>query len=173
MSIDPVGLPYRACVGIVLINGSGLVWQGRRIASAEPGAPLPYWQCPQGGIDPGETPQDAALRELYEETGTANAEILGSTPGWLDYDLPEHLIGVALKGKYRGQRQKWFALRYLGDDADFAIIPKPPHKQEFDQWRWGRLNDLPGQVIPFKRSVYEALVVEFSPLLAQFEARAG
>jgi putative (di)nucleoside polyphosphate hydrolase len=173
MSIDPAALPYRACVGIVLINKSGLVWQGHRIAHTEAGVTSSYWQCPQGGIDPGETPEAAALRELHEETGTTRAEILGAVSGWLSYDLPEDQIGIAFKGKYRGQRQKWFALRYLGDDTDFSIIPPPPHKQEFDKWRWGPLNEMPGLVVPFKRPVYETLVAEFSPLLVQFENQAS
>jgi len=117
---------------------------------------------PQGGIDPGEDPRAAARRELEEETGITDVEILGETAGWLTYDLPEHLIGVAWKGKYRGQKQKWFAVRYIGPDSAVVIDPPAgsPHKKEFDAWRWVPIDELEATVVPFKRAVYRGAIAE-------------
>ncbi len=143
---------YRPCAGAVLFNSDGLVWVGERIDA--PGA----WQLPQGGIDRGESPYAAALRELREETGAAHVVLLGEAPGWLRYDLPEELRGRVWRGRYRGQTQKWFAFRYLGDDADFDIAN---HSPEFSAWRWVSLSELPGLAIDFKRPVYESLVKAF------------
>src|SRR3954447_4758079 len=118
---------YRAAVGIMLLNGDGRVFVGQRIDT--PGA----WQMPQGGIDDGEEPRSAALRELKEETGIDKAEVLGETEGWLRYELPAELHGKVWGGRYRGQRQKWFAMRFTGTDADVALATEHP---EFDAWRW-------------------------------------
>lgn len=165
-AVDPETLPYRPCVGIMLINRDGLVWVGNRMmadggAHELTGAAL-TWQMPQGGIDDGEAPREAALRELKEETGTDKARIIGETKTWLTYDLPPHLVGIALRGKYRGQKQKWFAMRFLGTDGDIDIAADD--HQEFSEWAWVPLDELLGLIVPFKRSVYEQLVAEFRPL---------
>jgi putative (di)nucleoside polyphosphate hydrolase len=119
------------------------------------------WQMPQGGIDPGEEPRAAALRELEEETGTANAELVAETKGWLTYDLPEALVGKVWGGRYRGQAQKWFAARFLGRDAEIDI-QKHPHP-EFSAWQWARLDELPSLIVGFKRALYTELVAELGP----------
>ena len=152
MSAD---LPYRPCVGIMLFNKDGKVFVGKRIDQTVEG-----WQMPQGGIDKGETPRQAALRELQEEVGTDKAEVVGEMDEWVTYDLPPHLIGVAFHGKYKGQRQKWFALRFLGQDSDIDIAA---HNPEFAAWKWAPLDDLPALIIPFKREVYVAVVAELGP----------
>ena len=145
-------LPYRPCVGIALFNETGQVWIGNRIGFE--GA----WQLPQGGIDPGETAEQAARRELGEEIGTDKAEIIAETPEWLTYDLPDHLIGKAFGGKYRGQKQKWFAMRFTGKEKHIKIdVPHP----EFDSWRWTDFGTLPDLIVPFKRPVYLQLVEIF------------
>lgn len=149
-------LPYRPCVGLALFNRAGLVFAARRIDT-----PAEAWQMPQGGIDRGETPQAAALRELEEEIGTAKAEIVAESAGWLTYDLPPELLGKVWKGRYRGQRQKWFALRFTGSDADIDIVTKHP---EFCEWRWMELAELPARIVPFKRGVYDAVAREFAHL---------
>jgi putative (di)nucleoside polyphosphate hydrolase len=148
----------------MLINERGRVWVGRRRDQvAEAGE---NWQMPQGGIDPAEAPGAAAMRELAEETGTSNAEIVAESRVWRHYDLPPQLVGVALRGKFRGQRQKWFALRFTGVDSDFNIHHPPGgHEPEFDAWQWIAPSELPGLIIPFKREIYEAVVEEFLPLL--------
>ena len=153
-------LPYRDNVGAVLFNAAGLVLVARRAdmpnAEGAPGG----WQLPQGGMDAGEDPAIAVFRELEEEVGTARAEILAEHPDWLTYDLPDHLIGKALGGKYRGQRQKWFALRFTGVDADIRL-DLDPHP-EFDAWRWARLAELPSLAVAFKRVIYERLARDFA-----------
>ncbi len=153
---DPAALPYRPCVGLALFNGQGLVFAATRIDT-----PGDAWQMPQGGIDPGETPAAAALRELEEEIGTDKAEIVAETADWLCYDLPEHLLGRVWKGRYRGQRQKWFALRFTGSDSDIDIVTRHP---EFSAWRWMPLAELPRHIVPFKRGVYEAVAREFAAI---------
>ncbi len=117
------------------------------------------WQLPQGGIDEGEDPRSAVFRELREEIGTDRAEILAEHPEWVEYDLPEHLIGTFWNGRYRGQRQKWFALRFLGEDSD-VILDADPHP-EFDAWKWVPLPELPGLAVAFKRTIYEVLARDF------------
>jgi putative (di)nucleoside polyphosphate hydrolase len=153
-------LPYRPNVGAVLFNHEGLVLVARRTDLPDAEAPAGRWQLPQGGIDKGEDPREAVLRELAEEIGTNRAEVIGEHDVWLTYDLPPHLIGVALRGRFRGQRQRWFALRFTGQDSDIRL-DLDPHP-EFDQWRWVPLTDLPGLAVPFKRPIYETLVKSFT-----------
>lgn len=155
-------LPYRPCVGIALFNSGGLVWVGHRIPKWEKDGMTNLWQMPQGGIDESETPREAALRELEEETGTARAEIIGESSRWFTYDLPEEALGIGLKGKYRGQTQKWFAMRFLGEDADIDISATPGEKAEFDAWEWVSLEETLNRIVPFKRPVYAELIKEFS-----------
>jgi putative (di)nucleoside polyphosphate hydrolase len=163
-------LPYRPCVGIMLVNGDGLVFLGRRRSESGPEhiADGYAWQMPQGGIDPGETPYEAALRELYEETGVRSVSLLAEAPDWYAYDLPSFVAGRAWKGRYRGQMQRWFAFRFTGPDAEIDIR-RPGggrHRPEFDAWRWERMEGLPDLIIPFKRPVYEKVVAAFAPLIA-------
>lgn len=156
-SVDPYSndpRPYRPCVGLMLINADGHVFVGNRID-----VPGRHWQMPQGGIDQGETPEQAAWRELHEEVGTDKAEILAESKTWYPYDLPQALSRRIWKGKYRGQTQRWFALRFLGDDSDIDLTV---HKPEFAEWRWVPLPDLPKLVVPFKRPIYERVIEEFA-----------
>lgn len=167
--IRPEDLPYRPCVGIMVLNRDGLVWAGRRIAignSEYDGSPQ-LWQMPQGGIDRGEDPLAAASRELYEETGIRSARLIADAGRWINYDLPPHLIGIGLKGKYRGQTQRWFAFRFEGDESEIAINPPPGgHEPEFDAWEWKPMQTLPELIVPFKRKVYEEVVATFAHLAA-------
>jgi putative (di)nucleoside polyphosphate hydrolase len=153
-------LPYRPCVGIFLINDAGKVLVGRRL-----GAEADAWQMPQGGIDAGEEPAEAALRELEEETGTSSARIIGEAAEWVRYDLPREMIGKIWQGRYRGQRQKWFALRFLGTDDE--INPAGVAHPEFDGWQWMDAGDLANNVVAFKREIYAMIVDEFAPLLVR------
>ena len=162
-------LPYRRCVGIVVLNRDGHAWVGRRIhvPDGEMTGSDKLWQMPQGGIDKGEEPLLAARRELFEETGMETVSLLAEAPDWIDYDLPDHLVGVSLKGKYRGQTQKWYAFRFDGSDSEIRINPPPGgHEPEFDAWAWKPLSDLPGMVVPFKRGVYDAVIAAFRHLAA-------
>lgn len=147
-------LPYRPCVGVMLVNGGGEVFVGQRIDNE-----IPAWQMPQGGVDAGETPRDAALRELWEETGvTADlVSVEAETTDWVTYDLPHDLVPKLWKGRYRGQKQKWFLLRFHGADDQVNIATEHP---EFSEWRWLPPADLPGAIVPFKRAVYEAVLTE-------------
>ena len=151
----PVSLPYRLNVGAVLFGPDGRVLVGRRA-----GVVAAAWQLPQGGIDEGENPRAAVFRELLEEIGTAKAEILAEHPDWLQYDLPEDLVGTAFKGRYRGQRQKWFALRFLGQDSDVRLDADP--HPELDAWKWVPLAELPDLAVAFKRTIYETLARDFA-----------
>jgi putative (di)nucleoside polyphosphate hydrolase len=150
---------YRPGVGIMLLNDRGLVFVGRRINMP---AGLAAWQMPQGGIDRGETPRQAALRELQEETGTDKAEILAKSAVWHHYDLPAEIAGRMWKGRYRGQRQKWFAMRFTGTDADIDLAT---HHPEFDAWEWVEPERLPELIVPFKRQIYRDVLAEFGELL--------
>ncbi|MFT4012473.1 MAG: RNA pyrophosphohydrolase [Paracoccus sp. (in: a-proteobacteria)] len=158
--LGPSGLPYRPCAGVVLINGAGLVFAGQRIDN-----PGHAWQMPQGGIDAGETPREAALRELVEETGISpdKVQILAESPDWVTYDLPPELLGKVWKGRFGGQQQKWLALRFLGTDADVRIQTEHP---EFDRWQWMPAAELLASIVSFKRAVYEQVFRDFRAHLA-------
>jgi putative (di)nucleoside polyphosphate hydrolase len=154
-------LGYRPNVGIMVINRAGEVWLGRRAdAPADLEGPGAWWQMPQGGIDASEDPAKAALRELYEETGIRSVRIIGESAGWYTYDFPPG-VGKASDGRYRGQRQKWFAVRFLGRD-DEVVLAQPGHKPEFDSWRWVGLDQVAGLIVAFKRPVYDRVVEEFA-----------
>jgi len=159
------GLPYRPCVGVALANAEGKVFLGRR-KQRKGGQRLPgfEWQMPQGGMDPGERPLDAAKRELHEETNVVSASLIAEAPGWLTYDLPETALG-RWRGRYRGQTQKWFLLRFDGPESEIDIH-RPANgveAPEFEDWRWEELHALPALVVPFKRAVYEKVVEAFAP----------
>lgn len=165
--VDPASLPYRPCVGMMVLNREGRVWCGRRIAESdsEMAGSAQLWQMPQGGIDEGEDPLAAARRELYEETGIRSVTLIAEAPRWISYDLPAHLVGVAFKGRYRGQTQKWFAFRFTGAESEIAIDPPPGGQEaEFDRWAWQEMRALPGLIVPFKRAVYEQVLAEFMHL---------
>lgn len=150
-------LPYRPCAGFMLLNAAGLVFVGQRIDPTAHG----FWQMPQGGIDPGEEIEAAALRELEEETGITAAlvQIIARTAQPLRYDLPPELIGKVWKGRYRGQEQHWLLGRFLGDDTHIDLAASS--HAEFNEYRWVAPEQLPDLIVPFKRAVYEALIAEF------------
>ncbi len=154
-----MSLPYRRGVGAILFNQSGRVFVGRRMDTD-----ADAWQLPQGGIDAGEPPRDAVLRELAEETGTDKAEIVAESRRWRRYDLPGEVAARLWGGRYRGQEQKWFALRFTGADGDIDLAATPD--PEFDAWKWVDLARIPDSIVPFKRRLYEDLVAEFAPLIA-------
>jgi putative (di)nucleoside polyphosphate hydrolase len=157
-------LPYRPCVGVMVLNKAGLAFIGRRSSGPEHIDATHVWQMPQGGIDHGEDPWPAALRELYEETSIRSVKRLGEIADWLCYDLPGDRVMHAWGGKYRGQTQKWFALRFTGDDSEIDVLSPGggAHKPEFLAWKWEPMTNLPGLVVPFKRPVYERVVTEFA-----------
>lgn len=156
---DFSALPYRPAVGILLLNAAGKAFVGQRLDST-----LEAWQLPQGGVDPGEDTTSAALRELEEETGiiAAKVAIIERAARELDYDLPGDLIGKLWKGRYRGQRQTWFAMRFLGTDADVDLATPHP---EFRAWKWAEPGELPAMIVPFKRDLYENVLRAFAHLL--------
>jgi putative (di)nucleoside polyphosphate hydrolase len=158
---DVSALPYRACVGIMLVNEDGLVFVGKRIDNKEGDA----WQMPQGGVDDGEDLRQAALRELAEETGVGEdlVSIIAQTREELFYDLPDTLIGKLWNGRYRGQRQTWFLARFAGTDADVRLDAHDP--AEFMEWKWVAPEALPDLIVPFKKRVYRAVVDEFGELI--------
>jgi putative (di)nucleoside polyphosphate hydrolase len=162
-------LPYRPCVGIMLLNRDGLVFLGRRHSDggAERDGEGYAWQMPQGGIDAGESPREAAIRELHEETGVRSAELLAEAPEWYCYDLPAIVAGRAWRGRYRGQTQKWFAFRFTGPDEEIDISHPAGRRAEFDAWRWERMDRVPSLIIPFKRPVYEQVVAAFGHLAGE------
>jgi len=155
-------LPYRPCVGVVLLNHDGFAFIGRRIDGPEHIDPTHCWQLPQGGIDPGEEPWPAALRELREETNVTAVERVGEIAEWLKYDIPREIVGLAWKGEYRGQMQKWFAMRFTGNESEIDVEHPAGHEAEFSAWRWEPLQNVPGLVVPFKRAVYDRVVREFA-----------
>ncbi len=167
MTEDPPA-GYRRCVGVALFNPEGLVFVGDRAAGGPEHSSGPYsWQMPQGGIDDGESPYQAALRELAEETNVTSVSLLAEAPGWLTYDLPDEIAATAWKGRYKGQTQKWFALRFDGKESEIDVLsPSGGHKAEFTRWRWERLSHTPDLIIPFKRNVYEGLTAIFSEFAA-------
>jgi len=166
---------YRPCVGIALFNPEGRVFVGRRRAGAQSANLRHAWQMPQGGIDPGEEPRKAALRELYEETNIRSVAQLGEAAEWFSYDIPTPLAGMAWNGRYRGQRQRWFAFRFLGDESEIDV-ERPgggKHRAEFGEWRWERLERVPELIVPFKRAVYEQVVAAFSRFAIPAETAAA
>jgi putative (di)nucleoside polyphosphate hydrolase len=161
--IEYDSLPYRPCAGLTVINREGLVFIGRRKSGPEHIDETHVWQMPQGGIDEGEDPYKAALRELYEETSIRTVEKLGEVAGWIAYDIPRDIVGTAWQGKYRGQKQKWYALRFTGNETEIDIVnPGDGHEPEFIAWRWEKIERLPELVVPFKRPAYERVVTEFA-----------
>jgi putative (di)nucleoside polyphosphate hydrolase len=157
------GLPYRPCVGVMLINPEGRVFVGRRADhEGEPEGKGTWWQMPQGGLDAGEDPEQAARRELAEETGIRSLRFLARTRDWLTYDLPSELVGIAWAGRYRGQKQLWFAARFEGEESEIDLGPHGEHEQEFDAWQWVSAAELPSLVVPFKRKVYRRVIEEFA-----------
>jgi putative (di)nucleoside polyphosphate hydrolase len=155
-------LPYRPCVGMMVFNKKGRVFIGRRIDGPEHVDDAHAWQMPQGGVDPKEDPWPAALRELYEETNITSVEKLAESKEWYSYDIPREIAGKAWKGKYRGQTQKWYVLRFTGKESEIDVKnPAGGHKPEFVEWRWEKIEHLPELVVSFKRKVYEQVVDEF------------
>ena len=154
-------LPYRDCVGVVVFNRDGRVFIGERKAGKS-GAMDHTWQFPQGGIDKGEEPVDAAIRELFEETSIRSISLLTAAPDWIFYDLPDELVGVALKGKYRGQRQKWFAVLFEGDETEINVIaPGEGHDAEFSDWKWVPMDTVIDLIVPFKQNAYRKVIAAF------------
>ncbi len=163
--VDAASLPYRPCVGQMVINAAGHIWIGCRADSVNDaegrGA---WWQMPQGGIEDGEDPAAAAIRELYEETNIRSVSLIAEHPRWVNYDLPPDLIGKAWGGRYRGQKQKWFAFRFEGSDDEISIVPPPGSDAEFVSWRWAGIDELLDLIVPFKRDVYREVLKEFASL---------
>jgi putative (di)nucleoside polyphosphate hydrolase len=157
-------LPYRPCVGALVLNHAGRVFIGKRTEGPEHVDDTHAWQMPQGGVDENEDLYAAALRELHEETGITSVTRAGEIDDWLTYDIPREIVGQAWKGRFRGQKQKWFAFRFTGDESEIDISGAGGHKAEFSAWRWEAIDNLPDLIIPFKRPVYERVVEEFRRL---------
>lgn len=168
---DPVTdidtLPYRPCVGVVILNADDRVWIGERMLHPDSAGNAFKWQMPQGGVDPGEDPLAAARREVFEETGITSLEFLAEAPDWYCYDLPAEILASGRwKARFRGQTQKWYAFRFTGEDSEINILEPPDGSdQEFVSWRWEDLLALPELIIPFKRPVYEQVVSAFRHLV--------
>ena len=171
--LDRDSLPYRDCVGVAVFNAHGNVFLGHRKPEGDPDQSAKQgfaWQMPQGGVDKGEDPLRAALRELYEETNIASVSLLAEAPEWIYYDLPDELVGVAWKGKYRGQRQRWFAFAFTGPDSEIDVTHPGggKFKPEFSTWRWEKLSRAPSLIVPFKRPAYEQVVEAFRDIPQRF-----
>ncbi|MFD1704536.1 RNA pyrophosphohydrolase [Methylopila henanensis] len=163
-------LPYRRCVGIMLLNHEGKVFIGRRRGGdVEPREPAYEWQMPQGGIDRGEAPLQAAIRELQEETGVTSAELIEEARDWFNYDFPPDVLARTRNGKYGGQTQRWFAFRFTGAPDEIDLAPAG-HKPEFSEWRWADMSELPTLIVPFKRGVYVSVVKAFGHLAGRAAA---
>jgi putative (di)nucleoside polyphosphate hydrolase len=174
--LDREKLPYRDCVGTAVFNDKGQVFIGRRKAEEDPEASEKHgspWQMPQGGIDKGEEPAQTALRELFEETSIRSVELIAEAPEWIYYDLPDDLLGTALKGKYRGQRQRWFAFRFTGNEDEINVVEPGDGSMpaEFDTWRWEELETLPDLIVPFKRDAYLQIVDAFRDIPAKLHTK--
>ncbi|MGD9804474.1 MAG: RNA pyrophosphohydrolase [Hyphomicrobiaceae bacterium] len=163
---DRQSMPYRIGVGIALFDEQGRLWLGRRLPKWCGDSTQAFWQMPQGGIERGELPLAAAMRELTEETGARAFVPIAEIGQWLTYEVPDDMLGVALKGRYRGQRQRWFAMRFTGRDRDFDLrrAEKKGGKAEFDAWRWATLEEAVAGIVPWKREVYSAVAEAFAPL---------
>lgn len=165
MPVSRDAMPYRDCVGVVLFNADGRVFIARRApdGTEDKSEFTNPWQMPQGGLDTGEDPYAGALRELYEETSIRSVSLIAEAPEWVHYDLPDEVLGVALRGKYRGQRQKWFALMFEGAESEIDVLYPAggEHPAEFNAWRWEDLDVLPDLVVPFKRPAYEKIIRAF------------
>lgn len=169
-------MPYRPCVGVVLVNKNGQVWLGERHFADNPehNETRYLWQFPQGGIDKGEDAEPAARRELYEETNVSSISLFHEIPDWLHYDLPDETLGIALKGKYRGQKQRWFAYLFEGTDEEIDVLSPAngEHTQEFSQWRWADIDEAVALVVPFKRPVYQQVVNYLKPVIEKLQANS-
>lgn len=164
---DKDGLPYRPCVGVMLLNKDGKVWIGKRDDGRGDSDYEYAWQMPQGGIDKGEDPKAAALRELYEETSVKSVSVIGEIEGWLTYDYPPEVRAASRRGKHMGQAQKWYALRFEGDESEINVLTPPDgHSAEFSTWKWEDAAKLPDLIVPFKRQVYQRVVDGFADLVS-------
>jgi putative (di)nucleoside polyphosphate hydrolase len=160
-------LPYRDCVGIAVFNRQGNVFLGRRAGMGEADA---AWQMPQGGLEEGEDPLRCALRELHEETNITSVSLLAEAPEWIFYDLPDEALGIAFKGRYRGQRQRWFAFAFTGEESEIDVLAPGggKFKAEFAGWRWEKLSRTPALIVPFKRDAYQEVVAAFADIPQRF-----
>lgn len=165
-------LPHLPGVGVVLINDAGLVWMGQRLPECAKVEPAGGWEMPQVGVGPGETVRDAALVAIEEKAGIRSVQVLAEAPGWFTCELPTELIGVALNGQYCGQKQKWLALRFLGDDSEIELTPRAGRGGEFASWRWVPAEEVPQLAAPLMRELYEDVIATFAPFIAGFRGNA-